>query len=522
MQVPAAVACVVADGREKARNGMIEVSTGRLRGMREGDLDVFRGIPFARPPIGPLRFAPPAPPERWDGVRDATHFGPGCHQANRPLAPVLGIIVPEQSEDCLTLNVWTPSAERGARRPVMVWVHGGAWVIGAGSEPTYDGAGLARRGDVVVVTINYRLGPFGFLRGKELGLEATGNEGILDVIRALEWVRDEIAAFGGDPGNVTVFGNSAGSVNIGCLLASTRGRGLFHKAILQSGALNLVRSPEVAIASTKQILQELGLAPEQVSRLRELPANDLMAAQNAVAGRSMLPPFSPVADGDVIPKRPLAAIAAGSARGVPLIVGTNLEEMKLYRFLDPTIDTLDEDGLAARCAMVLPGADGAQTAAAYRAARTSRGDAATPAEIWLAISTDHLFRAPALKIAEAQARHTPDVFVYELGWKGTTPGKPQGAIHAMELPFVFGTLGTALGLTAGDTPAAHALSDAVQDAWLGFARTGRPKSAKLPDWPPYDARVRATLALDARCSLANAPREAERALWDALLEKEMA
>src|SRR5262249_53490423 len=278
---------------------VVETRRGRVRGIAEGDVHVFRGIPFARPPIGERRFAAPEPPEPWAGERDATRFGPASHQASRPLAPMLGILVDEEGEDCLTLNVWAPAAGAGARRRVMVWIHGGAWVIGSGSERTYDASHLVRRGDVVVVTINYRLGPFGFLRTRELGgdLDATGNAGMLDQVAALEWVRDEIAAFGGDPGNDTVFGESAGSVNIACLLTMPRARGLFHRALLQSGSLNLNRPPAVALDVARQILAEVGVAPEHAHRLRDVPAKDLMAATNAVAGRSVIPPYSPLAHG---------------------------------------------------------------------------------------------------------------------------------------------------------------------------------------------------------------------------------
>ena len=509
----------------ETKGPVVETRRGRVRGTAEGDVRVFRGIPFATPPVGPRRFGAPEPVEPWSGERDATRFGPACHQATRPLAPMLGILVDEEGEDCLTLNVWTGAAA-GAGRPVMVWIHGGAWVIGSGSERTYDASHLVRRGDVVVVTINYRLGPFGFLRARELGggLETTGNMGLLDHVAALEWVRDEIAAFGGDPGNVTVFGESAGSVNIACLLTMARARGLFHRAILQSGSLNLTRPPAVALDAARQILAEVGIAPEHARRLREVPAKDLMAATNAVAGRSVIPPFSPVADGELIPARPFAAIAEGSARGIPLIVGTNLDEMKLYRFLDPSLERLDEAALVQRCGLLFPGTgpdgrrDAERVVEAYRTARRGRGDDISAVEIWLAISTDHIFRAGALKLAELHARHTPDGFVYQFAWKGAEPGRPQGAVHALDLPFVFGTLATSeIGAIAGRTPAAQTLSGRMQDAWLTFARGGRPRAAGLPEWPAYAAPRRATMILADRPAVVDAPQEPERAVWDALL-----
>jgi para-nitrobenzyl esterase len=496
---------------------IVETRSGKIRGTREDGLRVFRGIPFAKPPLGPLRFRAPEPPEPWSGVREATRFGPGSYQADRPMAKILGIVVPEQSEDCLTLNVWTPATD-GARRPVMVWIHGGAWVIGAGSESAYDGSSLARRGDVVVVTINYRLGAFGYLRGAGLGgaLDSSGNESLLDVVAALEWVRDEIAAFGGDPENVTAFGNSAGAVNVSCLLCMERAVGLFHKAIMQSGSLNLTRTVDAALEATRQVMKELGLGASEVDRLRELPAEALLAAANKVAGRALLPPFAPVADGELIPEKPFEAIAAGSARGVPAIVGTNLEEMKLYRALDPTIDGLDSVGLVARCAALTTDGNGARIAETYLAARAARGDDVTPGEIWYAVSTDFLFRVPAMKLAELHATKTPDVFVYRFSWKGATPGRPQGAAHAFELPFVFGTLdGTEIGTIVGASPAAHALSTSMQDAWLAFARSGRPRSDSLPEWPRYASPRRATLELGPEPRVLEAPQESERAIWDA-------
>src|SRR5690348_10697779 len=300
---------------------LVETRRGRVRGQAEAGLAVFRGLPYARPPVGPLRFAPPEPPPAWTGTRDATRFAPSASQNGALIGPVMSLGIGRTAEDCLYLNVWTPAADR-RRRPVMVWIHGGAFVLGSGSQMLYDGATLARRGDVVVVTINYRLGAFGFLRLCERfgqRLPATGNEGLLDQIAALEWVRDEIAAFGGDPGNVTLFGESAGAMSVATLLGTPRARGLFRRAILQSGAANFVRSAERADAVTASLLERLGISRTDAPRLRDVPAAALLEAQQQVLlgggsdGRMALP-FAPVVDGDLLAEHPLDAIRAGLSR----------------------------------------------------------------------------------------------------------------------------------------------------------------------------------------------------------------
>ena len=394
----------------------VETRRGWVRGTVEGDVRVFRGIPFAKPPVGPLRFGAPEPPEPWRDVRDATRFGPASHQANRPLAPILGILVDEESEDCLTLNVWTPAAGDGGRRPVMVWIHGGrlGHRLGIGTDLRCRAPRPTRRRG----RRHHQLPPGTLRLPPRRGSSAAGStppatRACWIMVAALEWVRDEIAAFGGDPGNVTVFGESAGSVNIACLLTMPRARGLFHRAVLQSGSLNLTRPPSTALDVTRQILAEVGLAPADAPPSRcpgQGPHGRGQRRGRPLRGPAVLAGGRWRADS----RRPFAAIAAGSARGVPLIVGTNLEEMKLYRFLDPALEKLDAAGLVARCNAL--SRRGSRRTAQRRAGRgglslrrgAARGEDTSPAETWLAISTDHIFRAGALKLAAAPRRHTPD------------------------------------------------------------------------------------------------------------------
>jgi len=551
---------------------------------------VFRGLPFARPPVGPLRFRPPEPPEPWSGVRDAARFGPSAAQNGALVGPLMSLGISRTGEDCLYLNVWTPAADRG-RRPVLVWIHGGAFVLGSGSQMLYDGATLARRGDVVLVTVNYRLGALGFLRLRDRfgeRLPASGNEGLLDQVAALEWVRDEIAAFGGDPGKVTIFGESAGAMSCATLLGMPRARGLFHRAILQSGAANYLWPRATASRIADQVLTDLAVAsPEDLHAAapgRLLAAQrrlfmDLMLGEHHVLGalspagqrvagavflgltlarrrfggvtapvaRGLLDllrrrgrrrraptapemaglralrtqglPFQPVIDGDVIPRHPLAAIRDGAARGIPLLIGTNLDEARLFAPLDPEASTLDEAELLARCREAIPGGtDAARRAiAVYRDARAARGERVEPGDLWFAIESDRTMRYPAMRLAALQAAQQPETYAYLFTWPSPAMGGLFGACHALELPFLFGTLEHRLIRPfTGKGPAAHVLAGQIQDAWIAFARTGRPTHAGIGDWPAYDAAHRRTMILDRQCRVESAPRDAERRFWESL------
>ena len=500
----------------------IETGLGKLAGREADGVRSFKGIPFAKPPLGEARFRPPATPEPWPGERDATQFGGSAPQSAMMLAALPGMDVGPQSEDCLYLNVYAPAGARaGDRKPVLFWIHGGGFVIGSGSQMVYDGSALVRRGDVVVVTINYRLGVLGFLDLGEQGEVATANAGILDQIAALHWVQQHIAAFGGDPDNVTIFGESAGGMSVGTLLGSPAARGLFHKAVAQSGACHAVHADrESSSAVTAAVLSTLGLTTPNVRQLREVPVEKLLAAQQQVSmqmlamGGKHLLPFQPIVDGDTIPRHPLDAVRDGSAAGVPLLIGTTRDEWNLFGFMDPELRQLDDAKIAARIQQRLPHADGARIAAGYRA---SRPDADWSA-IWLAIETDRVFRIPAIRLAEAQAPHAPAVHAYWFTWKSPGFGGLLGSCHAIEIAFVFGALHLPGGEQfVGTGPAADQLAGRTMDAWLSFARTGAPGHAELPAWPSYAPPARATLELGPTCQLHEDPLSPERQLWDDLL-----
>ena len=495
---------------------IVTTTTGRVRGRAEEGVTVFRGIPFAAPPTGTRRFAPPVPPEPWSGVADAGAFGPRAPQNPSALEQLLGAREERHDEDCLRLNLWAPEGADGL--PVMVWIHGGAFETGTGAISWYDGARLARRG-VVVVTINYRLGALGFLHLAPFadGFEGSGNAGLLDQVAALHWVRDNAAAFGGDPGRVCLFGESAGAMSVAALLAVPAARGLFGRAILQSGAAAHVHEAPAAEEVARTFLAEVGVGPDDVGHLRDLPLGQLLAAQQRVSAAH---PFAaglawqPVADGVVLPDLPDREVGAGSAADVELIVGTTLEEMKLFLVMDPTVGSLDEEALL-RHSDKLFAARGRQPGEGVLAYRGRLVDAAVP-EVWTAMLTDHHFRMPAVALAERQLAHQDGVWMYLFAYRSPAFGGALGSCHALEIPFVWDNL-EAQGADrfVGElTPELRALSDAMASAWVAFARDGVPAAESLPAWPAYDASRRATMWFDeGACHVVDDPFPEERQVW---------
>ena len=495
---------------------------GKLEGDEQNGLLVFKGVPFAAAPDGSRRWLAPEKPALWTGVRDARSFGSAAPQ-NPVMTQALAAMTIEQaqSEDCLNLNVWTPGLA-GPRRPVMVWIHGGGFTIGAGSQEIYDGSVLARRGDIVIVTINYRLGPLGFLRLTDVThgrIPSTGNEGLLDQIAALQWVRDNIAEFGGDPDNVTIFGESAGGMSVGALLAMPMARGLFHKAIAQSGSCDTVSSPARANRTAERVLSRCGVSADDVEAIRALPVAQLLAGvfgpDGKMPDRELGMAYQPVVGDAVLPRELIDMVAQGSASGVAVMVGSNLEEWKLFSAMDPSAQKLDKAGLEARVSKRL-GADFARAViATYESARVTSGASISPPELYSAIETDRVFRMPGVRLAEIQSRSERRVYNYLFTWRSPAMRGALGSCHALELGFVFGTNHLArMRRFAGEGPAAEKLAIEIQDAWLAFARDGDPSCASLGAWPGYTKALRATMLLGETISVADAPFEEERRAWD--------
>jgi para-nitrobenzyl esterase len=490
---------------------VVDISQGRLRGALTDGIASFKGVPYAAAPFGANRFKPPQPAASWKGIRDALAFGATVPKP--PYFPPFDAILAEPAiagEECLNLNIWTPDAA-AAGLPVMVWIHGGAFANGTGAVPSYDGSRFARDG-VVLVSINYRLGVDGFLFLDD----GIANLGLLDQIAALEWVRDNIAAFGGDNGNVTIFGESAGGMSVTTLLSMPRAKGLFKRVIAQSGAGHHALSAATATRVGGYLAEKLGVHADR-SAIAEVPVAKLYEAQVLLSADAFtvpdpvkwgevaanLMPFEPVIDGDVVPVLPIQGIAAGASAGVDLMLGTNREEQRLFMVPNGAIDLIDDNILKMSVAAYqLP----ANALEVYTAARPG----ATPGELLAAISTDWFFRIPAVRLAEAHSRNGGATHVYELAWRSPLYGGRLGACHALEIGFAFDTLDAEwTDKLAGPNPP-QSIADDMHRAWVAFARTG------TPGWEAYDAGRRTVMRFDAASSVIDDPDGKERRLWEGI------
>lgn len=490
-----------------AENGP-EVATqaGVVRGRREAGLEVFRGIPFAQPPVGRERFAAPKPVHPWDGVREAAAFGPPPPQV--PMFP--GMLAEEavpRGDDWLTVNVWTPAADESARRPVMVWIYGGAYKSGQADDPLYKGDRLAREGHQVVVSFNYRVGMEGFAQIEG----APANRGLLDQVAALRWVRENIAAFGGDPDQVTVFGESAGAGSIAALLAMPSAKGLFQRAIIQSTP-GTILSKELANDISVTLAGELGLRPT-VSDLSAVDPYKLTEAGVKVSATMRQyvdrwgpvsyssTPFWPVLDGVVLPTTPWEALAGGAGHDVDLVIGHNRDEYRLFTVLGGDAGRVDRHVLAGAMRVCGPGPDAEQL---YRAAFP----AATDEHLYELVQSDRFFRMPALLLAEAQVAGGGRAHVYELVWNAPGFDGVFGACHFLDVPLAFGVFdGISGALIPELTPEIEALSAHIRTAWTTFAATGD------PGWPAYDTVRRLVHLLDVEPSVTPYPEQESHRLW---------
>ena len=503
-----------------------ETNLGRIRGIDDSGIEIFKGIPYGASTAGTNRFMPPVDPGKWTGVRDTLEYGHSAPQRD-PAAPlpasssltVSGSNLPTEGEDCLVLNVWTPAVNDGRKRPVMFWCHGGGFATGSGSSPDNDGTNLARRGDVVVVTINHRLNVLGFANFSEFSTDfaASGDAGMMDIVHALKWVRANIAHFGGDPNTVMIFGQSGGGRKVETLLAMPSAKGLFHRATIESGAALQVADRDIAIRNAEQLLAKLGIRKQDVHEVQKLPLEQIMTAYFAVVREARgvdqsIGGFAPTVDGSILPQHPFSPTASPVSADVPVMIGCTRTEMTLFSLNDAAAFSLDDDGLRARVNELLGGQSQGMIDLYRKLSPT-----ATPSDIFFLISSDYRYGAPTMKIAERRAAlGKGPVYLYYFTWETPVQGGRLKSPHTMEIPFAFDNVKISARLTGGG-PEAMALADKVSDSWIAFARTGNPNTPKLPPWPVFNVKDRATMVIGNSSKVVNDPlREQRTAMFRAM------
>ncbi len=498
---------------------IIKTSNGPVRGrMNDRGLFVFKGIRYGAPPVGDLRFKPPRKPALWTEVADASKYGARAIQAEGGIAPEVD--APKTSEDCLFLNVWTPGLDT-KKRPVMVWLHGGGFSSGSGGDSFSEGSNLARKGNLVVVSVNHRLNVFGFLQlSKEWGPEyaSSGQAGMLDIVLSLEWVRDNIARFGGNPANITIFGESGGGRKVAMLMAMPAAKGLFHKAIIQSGSGLDAPSLAESVARGRELLKKLGIAEGDVQALAGADAKSIFDAQPPASGSAsppgqlMMPTggFVPCVEGIALPRKPFIPDAPQISARIPLLIGSNKDEMTIFRSSDPKFGGFTDEDFIAYMRKQLP----AKTEALIPALRKAF-PGYSPSHLMAAAETmKGYWIATVLQAERKSAQSAAPVYGYLLAWETPVNGGRLRAHHALDVPLVFDNVESTRNMVGpGSEP--QRVADLMSSAWIAFARTGNPNTDMLPHWPAYDVKNRATMIFNLDSRVQNDPySELRRILLD--------